>query len=76
MITTALVALKVLLIESREKNLDASRFALLTRIFIRLNDVMTLIGLAGEELFYEMGLSVDITSTLKQVLDEGGLNPH
>jgi hypothetical protein len=75
-ITTALVALKDLLIESMEKNLDTSRFALLTRIFIRLNDVMTLIGLAGEELFYEMGLSVDITSTLKQVLDEGGLNPH
>jgi hypothetical protein len=46
-ITTALVALKDLLIESREKNLDASRFALLTRIFFRLNDVMTLIGLAG-----------------------------
>lgn len=57
MITTALVALKDLLIESREKNVDASRFALLTRIFFRLNDVMTLIGLAGEELFYEMGLS-------------------
>lgn len=75
-ITAALVALKDLLIESMEKNRDTSRFSLLTRIFIRLNDVMTLIGLAGEELFYEMGLSVDITSTLKQALDEGGLSPH
>lgn len=75
-ITAALVALKDLLIESMEKNRDTSRFALLTRIFIRLNDVMTLIGLAGEELFYEMGLSVDITSTLKQALDQGGLSPH
>ncbi|WP_457793223.1 SEC-C metal-binding domain-containing protein [Pseudomonas syringae] len=75
-ITEALVALKELLIRSLEKSRDVSRFSLLTRVFIRLHDVMTLIGLAGEELFYEMGISVDITSSLKRALDADELNPH
>lgn len=75
-ITTALMTLKELLIEGLEKNRDTSRFSLLTQVFIRLNDVMTLIGLAGEELFYEMGISVDITSSLERALDAGDLNPH
>ncbi|WP_145156308.1 SEC-C metal-binding domain-containing protein [Pseudomonas oryzihabitans] len=75
-ISTALVTLKELLIESLEKNRDTSRFSLLTRVFIRLNDVMTLIGLAGEELFYEMGISVDITSSLRRALEAGDLSPH
>jgi hypothetical protein len=75
-ITEALVTLKELLIQSLEKRRDVSRFSLLTRVYIRLDDVMTLIGLAGEELFYEMGISVDITSSLKRALDAGELNPH
>lgn len=75
-VTTALVTLKELLIESLEKYRDTSRFSLLTRVFIRLNDVMTLIGLAGEELFYEMGISVDITSSLKRSLEAGDLSPQ
>lgn len=75
-LTTALVTLKELLIESLEKSRDTSRFSLLTRVFIRLNDVKTLIGLAGEELFYEMGVSVDITSSLKRALEGGELSPH
>ncbi|MEZ2873933.1 SEC-C metal-binding domain-containing protein [Pseudomonas lundensis] len=75
-VTAGLLALKELLIKSLEKHRDTSRFSLLTRVFIRLNDVMTLIGLAGEELFYEMGVSVDITSSLKQALEDGDLNPH
>lgn len=75
-VTSALLTLKELLIQGLEKNRDTSRFSLLTRVFIRLNDVMTLIGLAGEELFYEMGISVDITSSLKHALESGDLNPH
>jgi len=75
-LTAALVTLKELLIEGMVKNRDTSRFSLLTRIFIRLNDVMTLIGLAGEELFYEMGLSVDISSSLKQALEDGDLSSN
>jgi hypothetical protein len=75
-ITEALVTLKELLIRSLEQHRDVSRFSLLTRVFIRLNDVMTLIGLAGEEMFYEMGISVDITSSLKRALDADELDPH
>ncbi|WP_277594275.1 hypothetical protein [Pseudomonas chlororaphis] len=75
-ITEALVTLKELLIQSLKKRRDVSRFSLLTRVFIRLDDVMTLIGLAGEELFYEMGISVDITSSLERALEAGELNPH
>lgn len=75
-LTTALVTLKELLIEGMVKNRDTSRFSLLTRIFIRLNDLMTLIRLAGEELFYEMGLSVDISSSLKRALEDGDLSSN
>ena len=75
-ITEALVTLKELLVRSLEQHRDVSRFSLLTRVFIRLNDVMTLIGLAGEEMFYEMGISVDITSSLKRALEADVLDPH
>jgi len=75
-VTAALVSLKKLLIQGLEKNRDTSRFSLLTQVFIRLGDVETLIGLSGEELFYEMGVSVDITSSLKHAVDNGALNPH
>lgn len=75
-VTEALVTLKELLIRSLEQHRDVSRFSLLTRVFIRLNDVMTLIGLAGEEMFYEMGISVDITSSLKRALEADELEPH
>ncbi|MCE0881504.1 SEC-C metal-binding domain-containing protein [Pseudomonas putida] len=75
-ITEALLTLKELLIRSLEQHRDVSRFSLLTRVFIRLNDVMTLIGLAGEEMFYEMGISVDITSSLKRALEADELDSH
>lgn len=75
-VTAALLALKELLIRALQKNRDTSRFSLLTRVFIRLGDIETVIGLAGEEQFYEMGISVDITSSLKHALDTSALNPH
>lgn len=75
-VTAALVALKELLILALQKNRDTSRFSLLTRVFIRLGEIETLIGLSGEEQFYEMGISVDITSSLKHALDTSALNPH
>ncbi|WP_122581861.1 SEC-C metal-binding domain-containing protein [Pseudomonas viridiflava] len=75
-VNTALVTLTELLIQGLEKNRDTSRFSLLTQIFIRLQDVETLIGLAGEEVFYEMGVSVDITSDLEHAVDSGALDPH
>ncbi|MFS3511140.1 SEC-C metal-binding domain-containing protein [Citrobacter braakii] len=71
----ALLALKDLLIESLHRTRDTSRFSLLTQIYIKLNDVMTLIGLSGEELFYEMGITVDIMESLKQATASDSLAP-
>ncbi|RJX84936.1 ATP-binding protein, partial [Escherichia coli] len=48
-VNNALLALKDLLIESLQQERDTSRFSLLTQIYIKLNDVMTLIALSGEE---------------------------
>lgn len=71
----ALLALKELLIESLHKTRDTSRLSLLTEIFIKLNDVMTLIALSGEELFYEMGISVDIMASLERASVSDTLEP-
>lgn len=66
---------KDLLIESLQQERDTSRFSLLTQIYIKLNDVMTLIALSGEELFYEMGIAVDIMESLKQATASDSLAP-
>ncbi|WP_395598887.1 ATP-binding protein [Pseudomonas sp. A1437] len=74
-VTTALLTLKELLIQSLEKNRDTSRISLLIQVFIKLNDVEPLIELAGEETFYEMGILVDIASSLARAVDSGSLEP-
>jgi len=74
-INDSLLALKEQLIRSLQKNRDTSRFALLTQIFIKLNDVMTLIALSGEEMFYEMGITVDILETLENASSSEDLDP-
>lgn len=71
----ALMVLKELMIVSLHKSRDTSRLALLTQIFIKLNDVMTLIALSGEELFYEMGISVDIMASLERASVSDTLEP-
>jgi hypothetical protein len=71
----ALMALKELLVVSLHKTRDTSRFALLTQIYIKLNDVMTLIALSGEELFYEMGITVDILASLESASISDSLEP-
>lgn len=71
----ALITLKELLVESLYKTRDTSRFALLTQIYIKLNDVMTLIALSGEELFYEMGITVDILASLERASSSDTLEP-
>lgn len=70
-----LIALKDMLIVSLHQNRDTSRFALLTQIFIKLNDIMALIDLSGEELFYEMGINVDILASLERALTADKLEP-
>lgn len=74
-VNNALLALKELLIESLRQTRDTSRFSLLTHIYIKLNDVITLIDLSGEELFYEMGITVDIMESLKQATASDSLAP-
>jgi len=71
----ALMALKELLVVSLHKTRDTSRFALLTQVYIKLNDVMTLIALSGEELFYEMGINVDILASLERASNSDTLEP-
>lgn len=72
---SALKVLKELLIESLQKTRDISRFALLTQIFIKLNDIMTLISLSGEELFYEMGITIDILASVERALTSDTMEP-
>ncbi|WP_374748745.1 SEC-C metal-binding domain-containing protein [Klebsiella variicola] len=74
-VNNALLALKDILIDSLRQTRDTSRFSLLTQIYIKLNDVMTLIGLSGEELFYEMGITVDIMASLKQATASDSMAP-
>lgn len=72
---SALVTLKDMLVESLHQNRNTSRFALLIQTFIKLNDIMTLIDISGEELFYEMGINVDILASLERALTEETLEP-
>ncbi|MEZ8295129.1 SEC-C metal-binding domain-containing protein [Vibrio splendidus] len=71
----ALVALRDLLVASLSKTRDTSRFSLLTQVYIKLNDAMTLIALSGEELFHEMGITVDILTSLENALNSDALEP-
>ena len=71
----ALLALKELLVVSLHKTRDTLRFSLLTQIYIKLNDVMPLIALSGEELFYEMGINVDIMANLERASISDALEP-
>jgi len=71
----ALIALKEILSISIQKNRDTSRFALLTQIYIKLNDAMTLIEISGEELFYEMGINVDIMASLERASISDTMEP-
>lgn len=71
----ALIALKEMLIISIRKNRDTSRIALLTEIFIKLNDALTLIAISGEEMFYEMGINVDIMASLERASISDTMDP-
>ncbi|MCP1065871.1 hypothetical protein M5G07_11975 [Serratia symbiotica] len=44
-------------------------------VYIKLNNVMTFIDLSGEELFYEMGITVDSMESLKQATASDSLAP-
>lgn len=73
--TNAMQVLKEILVMSLNKNRNTSRFSLLIQLYIKLNDVMTLIALSGEEMFYEMGITVDILASLKRATTSDSLEP-
>ncbi|MEE4482213.1 AAA family ATPase [Serratia ficaria] len=71
----ALLVLKDLLLKSLHKTRNTSRLSLLTQLYIKLNDAMTLIALSGEEMFYEMGVTVDILASLERATMSDSLEP-
>ncbi|KQA53227.1 dsDNA nuclease domain-containing protein [Vibrio cholerae] len=71
----ALRTLKEVLIQSLCETRDTSRLSLLIQVYIHLNDTVTLIDMAGQEMFHEMGISVDILSSLESALNSDSLEP-
>lgn len=71
----ALHTLKDVLIQSLYKTRDTSRLALLIQVYIHLDDVVTLIDMAGQEMFHEMGISIDILSSIESTLTSDSLEP-
>ncbi|TOM08344.1 hypothetical protein CGH84_23845, partial [Vibrio parahaemolyticus] len=67
--------LKEVLIQSLCETRDTSRLSLLIQVYIHLNDTVTLIDMAGQEMFHEMGISVDILSSLESALNSDSLEP-
>ncbi|MEZ9744149.1 dsDNA nuclease domain-containing protein [Vibrio splendidus] len=71
----ALQTLKELLVTSLYETRDTSRLSLLTQVYIKLNDTVTLIDLSGQEMFHEMGISVDLLTSLETALTSDNLEP-
>ncbi|EPF7601571.1 zinc chelation protein SecC [Vibrio vulnificus] len=71
----ALHTLKEVLIQSLCETRDTSRLSLLIQVYIHLNDTVTLIDMAGQEMFHEMGISVDILASLESALNSDSLEP-
>lgn len=57
-------ALKELILESFERERDASRFPLLIRTLVELNELKTLVDVATEEWFHELGIDSGIWAAL------------
>lgn len=72
---SALHTLKEVLIKSLYKTRDTSRLSLLIQVYIYLEDTVTLISMAGQEMFHEMGVSIDILSSLESALTSDSLEP-
>lgn len=64
---TALHTLSELLKNSLLEERDISRFSLFVSVLVRQGDVETLLDLAGDELFHEMGLTGDIYKYLEAI---------
>lgn len=68
-------ALKNVLVESLYERRDTSRFSLYIRMLVTLGDIKTLVALAGEELFHEMGIGGEIWASLEVATASTDLDP-
>jgi hypothetical protein len=75
-VQSAHVALKDSLAASLIRERDISRFALLVRLLGLTGDVETLVDLAGEEMFHEMGFAPDFKAVLEDAARREELPPE
>ncbi len=72
---TTQLALKDILSASLREERDTSRFALFIRLLELTDDVETLIDLASNEMFHEMGLAQDFALVLEDAAARSALSP-
>ena len=67
-------ALKELILESFERQRDASRFPLLIRTLVDLGELKTLVDVATEEWFHELGVDGGIWAALEAAANDGAID--
>ncbi|WP_313115050.1 AAA family ATPase [Stenotrophomonas indicatrix] len=72
----ARISLRNLMIEGFERERTTARFSLYTRLLLDIGDVKTLVDLIGEEMFHEMGVSVEIWHGLEALVAKEGAGPE
>ena len=72
---TTQLALKDILSVSLREERDTSRFALYIRLLELTDEVETLVDLASDEMFHEMGLAQDFALVLEDAAARPGLSP-
>lgn len=69
-------ALKDLMVAAFERDRSTARFSLYTRLLLATGDVKTLVDLIGEEMFHEMGVSVEVWHGLEALVAKNGSDPE
>lgn len=72
----ARVALKDLMVMAFERDRNTARFSLYTRLLLDTGDVKTLVDLIGEEMFHEMGVSVEVWHGLEALVAKDESDPE
>ncbi len=73
--TSALKALVAILSRSLQDGRDKKRLIMMIRAFSALGDYSVLIGLAGEEMFHELGIDEQVWKILETAVNGGRLSP-
>lgn len=71
---SALSALATLLTKSLAEGRDKKRLSMMIRALAAIGDYSVLIGLAGEEMFHELGIGDDIWEILEDAVEAGKLS--